>query len=125
MSSSHESIKSARLSIRQDLEDRWVTNLNEDRKRFFLIASLLDPHTKFLASVTTNTLPHRGNARVTVFLQCKLKALTLTSRILRFHQPSTLSDILGRSTSMDVDVDSVEAELNAHTRVHQVPLDTL
>ena len=25
---------------------------------------------------------------------------------------------------MDVDVDSVEAELNAYTRVHQVPLDT-
>ena len=25
---------------------------------------------------------------------------------------------------MDVDVDSVEAELNAHTRVKQVPLDT-
>jgi hypothetical protein len=28
------------------------------------------------------------------------------------------------STCMDVDVDSVEAELNAYTRVQQVPLDT-
>ena len=37
---------------------------------------------------------------------------------------SALSDLLGVSTSMDVDVDSVEAELNAYTRVQQVPLDT-
>jgi hypothetical protein len=40
VSSDHESIKTARLSIRQDLQDRWVTNLYEDRKFFFLIALL-------------------------------------------------------------------------------------
>ena len=40
------------------------------------------------------------------------------------RQPSALSDLLGGSTCMDVDVDSVEAELNAYTRVQQVPLDT-
>jgi hypothetical protein len=40
------------------------------------------------------------------------------------RQPSVLSDLLGGSTCMDVDVDSVGAELNAYTRVHQVPLDT-
>jgi hypothetical protein len=40
------------------------------------------------------------------------------------HQPSALSDLLGDSTSMDVDIDSVESELNAYTRVQQVPLDT-
>ncbi len=40
------------------------------------------------------------------------------------HQPSALSDLLGGSTSMDVDVDSVESELNAYTRVQQVSLDT-
>ena len=34
-----------------------------------------------------------------------------------------MSDLLGGSTSLDVDVD-VEAELNAYTRVQQVPLDT-
>ena len=33
------------------------------------------------------------------------------------RQPSALSDLLGGSTCMDVDVDSVEAELNAYTRV--------
>ena len=33
------------------------------------------------------------------------------------HQPSVLSDLLGDSTSMDVDIDSVEAEMNAYTRV--------
>ena len=40
------------------------------------------------------------------------------------HQPSVLSDLLGGSTSMDVDVDSVETELNSYTRVQQVSLDT-
>ncbi len=40
------------------------------------------------------------------------------------HQPSVLSDLLGGSICMDVDVDSVETELNTYTRVHQVPLDT-
>ena len=35
------------------------------------------------------------------------------------RQPSALSDLLGGSTCMDVDVDSVETELNAYTRVQQ------
>jgi hypothetical protein len=39
-------------------------------------------------------------------------------------QPNALRDLLVGSTSMDVDVDSVEAELNAYTRVKQVPLGT-
>ncbi len=37
---------------------------------------------------------------------------------------SVLSDLLGGSTYMDVDVDSVEVELNAYTRVQQVTLAT-
>jgi hypothetical protein len=31
------------------MEDRWVTNLSEDRKRFYLVSSLLDPRTKMLS----------------------------------------------------------------------------
>ena len=27
----------------EDMEDRWVTNLNDDRMRFYLVSSLLDP----------------------------------------------------------------------------------
>ena len=42
VSSSHESIKATHHSIREDLEDRWFTKLNDDRINFFLIASLLD-----------------------------------------------------------------------------------
>jgi hypothetical protein len=49
VSSTHESIKSARKSVREDLELRWVTNLSEERKRFYLIGTLLDPHTKILS----------------------------------------------------------------------------
>ncbi len=33
--SEHMIVKVTRLSIRQDLQDRWVTNLNEERKGFF------------------------------------------------------------------------------------------
>jgi phenylpyruvate tautomerase PptA (4-oxalocrotonate tautomerase family) len=40
VSSVHESNKATHISIREYLEDRWVTNLNEDRKRFYLIALL-------------------------------------------------------------------------------------
>jgi hypothetical protein len=83
VSSSHESIKSTRLSIRQDLEDRWVTNLNEERKSFFLLHHYLTLAPNLSASVTTNTSPPRGNARVTVFWQWKLKAFTVRYTILR------------------------------------------
>ena len=65
VSSAHESIKVARLSISQDLQDRWVTNSNEDRKSFFLIASLLDPHTKSLIFCDDKHFPtsfqHKGH----------------------------------------------------------------
>ena len=51
-------------------------------------------------------------------------AVDLVHRDTSVHQPSALSDLLGGSTCMDVDVDSVETELNVYTRVQQVPLDT-
>jgi hypothetical protein len=49
VSSDHESIKSARKSVRKDLEVRWVTNLREERKRFYLIETLLDPRIKMMS----------------------------------------------------------------------------
>ncbi len=133
VSSSHESIKAARLSIRQDLEDRWVTNLSEDRKRFFLIASLLDPHTKSLSFCDDIHFPTSWKREGHGFLAMEFKnfyneiqdtQVDLLHQDASVHQPSALSDLLGDSTYMDVDVDSVEAELNAYTRVQQVPLDT-
>jgi hypothetical protein len=48
VSSALESMKSARKSVREDLELRWDTNLSEERKRFYLIATQLDPRTKML-----------------------------------------------------------------------------
>ena len=57
VSSVHESIKSARKSVREDLELRWVTNLSEERKRFYLIATLLDPHTKLLSFCDNKYFP--------------------------------------------------------------------
>jgi hypothetical protein len=111
-----------------DLEDRWATNLNEDGKDFVFLQRNLT-----LAPNFSNTSPHRGKTRVTVFLQWSLKAFTVSSRILRGRRcsydmyqsisPGDLTDLLGGSTSIDVDVDR-ETELKAYTRVQEVPLDT-
>ena len=49
VSSTHVCVQSVRKNIREDMEDRWVTNLSEDRKRFYLVTSQLDPHTKMLS----------------------------------------------------------------------------
>ena len=49
LSKAHESIKSVQKSVRKDLELRWVTNLSEERKRFYLIETQLDPHTTILS----------------------------------------------------------------------------
>ena len=57
VSSVHESMKSARKNVREDLELRWVTNLSEERKRFYLIASLLDPRTKMLSFCDNKYFP--------------------------------------------------------------------
>ena len=40
MSSAHSCVQSVRKNIREDMEDRWVTNLSEDRKRFYLVSSV-------------------------------------------------------------------------------------
>jgi hypothetical protein len=39
------------------MEDRWVTNLSEDRKRFYLVSSLLDPLTKMLSFCDNKYFP--------------------------------------------------------------------
>ena len=49
VSSAHTSVQSVRKNIGEDMEDRWVTHLSEDRKRFYLVSSLLDSHTKMLS----------------------------------------------------------------------------
>ncbi len=37
VSSVHVCVQSVLQNIREDMEDRWVTNLSEDRKRFYLV----------------------------------------------------------------------------------------
>jgi hypothetical protein len=38
-------------------DDRWVTKLREDRKRFYLVSNLLDPYTKMLSFCDNKYLP--------------------------------------------------------------------
>jgi hypothetical protein len=49
VSSVYDCFQYVRQNIREDMEDRWVTNFNEDGKRFYLVSSLLDPHTKMIS----------------------------------------------------------------------------
>jgi hypothetical protein len=109
------------------------SNLNEDRKRFFLIASLLDPHTKFLSFCDDKHFPTSSKREGHGFLAMEFKSfysefqdtqVDVLHQDVSVHQPSSLSDLLGDSTSMDVGRHRVEAELNAYTRVQQVRLDT-
>jgi len=74
VSSAHESIKSARKSVREDLELRWVTNLSEERKRFHLITTLLDPRTK-MSLCDNQYFSSRGKTRPTHFFQWSSKVL--------------------------------------------------
>ena len=104
----------------EDLEDRWVTNLNENRKRFFLIVSLLDPRTISLSFCDDKHFPtswkHEGHGFLAMEFKSFYSEIQDTQVDLHqdasVRQPSALSDLLGGSTSMDVDVDSVEGELN-------------
>ena len=77
-----------------------------------LIASLLDPHTKFLSFCDDKHFPtswkHEGNS----FLAMEFKSfyseiqdtqVDVLHQDVSVHQPSVLSDLLGGSTSMDVD----------------------
>jgi hypothetical protein len=83
-------------NIREDMEDRWVTNLSEDRKRFYVVSSLLDPHTKMLSF-------------------CDNKYFSSSWKTI----PSVITE------SMDFDVVSVEGEtqLQVYIQVQQVPND--
>jgi hypothetical protein len=96
--------------------DRWVTNLNEDRKSFFLIASLLDPRTKSLSFCDDKHFPTWWKREGHGFLAMEFKSfyseiqdtqVDLLHQDASVRQPSALSDLLGGSTCMDVDVDSV------------------
>jgi hypothetical protein len=77
VSSAHACVQSVRKNIREDMEDRWITNLSEDRKRFYLVSSLLDPLTKMLSfcDTVTSTSPP-GKTIPSVIFQWTWKVFT-------------------------------------------------
>ena len=93
----------------------------------------VDPHTKFLSLCDDKHFPTSWKREGRGFLGMEFEnfyseiqdtQVDVLHQDVSVHQPSALSDCLGGSTSMDVDVDSVETELNAYTRVQQVPFNT-
>ena len=74
VSSVHVCVQSVRKNIREDMEDRWVTNLSEDRKRFYLVSSLLDPHTKMLSFCDNKYFPSSWKDDVLGYLSMDLKS---------------------------------------------------
>jgi hypothetical protein len=50
-------VSTQKLHIREDLKDWWVTNLTEDRKRCYFVATQLDPCTKMLSFCENKYFP--------------------------------------------------------------------
>ncbi len=78
LSSANACVQSVRKNIR---EDRWVTNAIEDRKRFYLVSSQLDPHTKMLSFCDHKYFPSSWKTIPSVFFQWTSKVFT--SSLLR------------------------------------------
>ncbi len=104
VSSTHESIKSGRKSVREDLEFRWVTNLNEERKRFYLIATLLDPRTKMLSFCHNQYFSSSWKDEGHSFLSMEFESLDMESTQGEVNhedgqvpKPRVLDDLLGVS----------------------------
>ena len=74
VSSAHACVQSVRKNIREDMEDRWVTNLSEDRKRFYLVSSLLDPRTKMLSFCDNKYFPSSWKDDALGYLSMDLKS---------------------------------------------------
>ena len=118
MSSAHACVQSVRQNIREDMEDRWVTNLSEDRKRFYLVSSLLDPHTKMLSFCDNKYFPSSWKDDDLGYLSMDLKSFYVQSTQGEVKDSDgqvkhrrDLDELLGMSTvSMDFDVASVEGE---------------
>jgi hypothetical protein len=134
LSSVHACVQSVRKNIREDMEDRWVTNLSEDRKRFYLVSSLLDPRTKMLSFCDNKYFPLSWKDDALGYLSMDLKSFYVQSTQGEVKDSdgqvkhrSDLDELLGMSTiSMDFDVVSVEGQshLQAYIQVQQVPNDT-
>ncbi len=134
MSSTHVCVQYVRQNIREDTEDRWVTNLSEDRKRFYLVSSLLDPHTKMLSFCDNKYFPSSWKDNDLGYLSMVLKSYYVQSTQgevkdsdRQVKHRSDLDELLGMSsTSMDFDVASVEGDTQLQTYMHvqQVPTDT-
>ncbi len=74
VSSANACVQYVRQNIREDMEDRWVTNLSEDRKRFYLVSSLLDPHTKILSFCDNRYFPSSRKDDALGYLSMELKS---------------------------------------------------
>ena len=130
----HVCVQSVRTNIREDMEDRWVTNLSEDRKRFYLVSSLLDPRTKMLSICDNKYFPSSWKDDTLGFLSIDFKSFYIhrtqgevNDEDGTVRHRSDLDELLVISTtSMDFDPSSLEGEsqLQVYIQVQQVSNDT-
>ena len=108
--------------------------MSEDRKRFYLVSSLLDPRTKMLSFCDNKYFPSSWKDDALGYLSMDLKSFyvqptqgEVKDSDGQVKNRSDLDELLGMSTtSMDFDVSSVEGEahLQAYIQVQQVSNDT-
>jgi hypothetical protein len=118
----HESIKSAHRNVREDLDLRWVTNLSKERKRFYFIATLLDPRTKILSFCDNQYFSSSWKDEGHSFLSMEFESFDMDHTQGEVNhvdgqvpKRSFLDDLLGvSSTSMDVHPSSVNGKTESN-----------
>ncbi len=108
--------------------------MSEDRKRFYLVSSLLDPHTKMLSFCDNKYFPSSWKGDDLGYLSMDLKFFYLQSTQGEVKDSDgqvkhrrDLDELLGMSTSsMDFDLVYVEGEVQfqVYMQVQRVPNDT-
>jgi hypothetical protein len=109
-----------------------LTNLSEDRKRFYLVTSQLDPRKKILSFCDNKHFLASWKDDALRFLSMDFKIFYIQSaeggvndKDGAFRHRINLDELLGISTtSMDFEPSSLEAQLKAYMQVQQVSNDT-
>jgi hypothetical protein len=94
------------------MDDWWVTNLSENRKRFYLLSCLLDPWTKMFSFCDNKYFPSSWKDDALGYLSMDLKSFYLyptqgqgKDSDGQVNHRSDSDELLGMSTvSMDFDV---------------------
>ena len=98
------------------MEDRWVTNLSEDRKGLHLVSSLLDTHALVLSHQVLPLILDSDDALGFLSMDFKSFYIQRTQGEVNDEDGTDLDELLGIGTTcMDFDPSSLEGEAQLQT----------